>query len=112
MFIIEFHIDSHQIEDEVTNVGDNVNVISHNQAVMANPFVLGTWSLAYPTALYFHYLSIKTPHLHSKTDAIVMTKISLRRTKLIRAIGLPTAVIYQHSTQFLVCTYYHSTKVQ
>ena len=42
MFIIEFHIDSHQIEDEVTSVGDNVNIISLDQVVMANPLVLGT----------------------------------------------------------------------
>jgi hypothetical protein len=63
MFGIEFHMDLHQIEDEMTNVGDNVNVISHDQVVMANPLVLGTWSLAYPMAYIFNYLSIKTPHL-------------------------------------------------
>jgi hypothetical protein len=45
MFGIEFHMDLHQIEDEMTNVGDNVNVISHDQVVMANPLVLGTWTI-------------------------------------------------------------------
>lgn len=63
MFGIEFHIDLHQIEDAMTNVGDIVNVISHDQVVMANPIVLGTWSLAYHMVYIFNYLSIKTPQL-------------------------------------------------
>ena len=53
MFIIEIHIDLHQIEDEVTNFGDNLNIISHYQVVIANPLVLGTWSLAYRTTYMF-----------------------------------------------------------